>query len=452
MVPPTVFTIRRFHESTRRRWCRFALGCFAFLPLMLLVGVSILVATPWYRAMEKREWERKVGGTLGIDIQAKEFRWTAPSQFRAEGVEVRHPETHHLLGRVERIDGLMKPQGWSVILESPSIDGEQLDRGLDVVHDWFLCRPQTSSQLLALSIPRGIAIHHGTQKTSLNRIDIVFRPASTVSSIHAKWTFEEQPFGEVALHVSREHASEDATTKMEISSPAVWVPCSLATDRYRSWNWLGEGARFRGVVQYQGTRRSWDALVSGEIQNVDFGGMTNSLGSPILGRGALEFEQLHLRDRRILKAAGEFRVQAGTASRRWLQHVAESLRLQVSFPQESPDALAMEQVGLRFALDPSGISLKGTLPGPSHWPPIAARLGDSFLFADGTVSPLSQLIQALQYGPQANGLGAIVIEGASPPVSAYLPVPAPTSDRRGSAAAAAVSRNRLSRAGSPSPR
>jgi hypothetical protein len=99
--------------------------CLAIAPPGILVVLSIIFSTPWYRDWEKREWERKVGRTLGIDIEAKTFRWTAPYQFHADQVEIRHPETHAILGRIGGIDGLMKTQGWSVILDEPAIDGEQ---------------------------------------------------------------------------------------------------------------------------------------------------------------------------------------------------------------------------------------------------------------------------------------------------------------------------------------
>jgi hypothetical protein len=444
MHSPSLFTIRRFHESTRRRWCRCALALFAFGPLTLLVGFSLVLATPWYRAWEKGGWEERVSATLGIDIRAETFRWTAPSQFRAEGVEVRHPETHRLLGHIERIDGLMKPQGWSVILDAPSIDGDQLNQGIDVVHDWFLCRPQTSSQLLALAIPKGLTIHHGIQKTVLNRIDVVFRPSSTVSAFHAKWILEDQPFGEVALQVSRAHSSSDSTTKMEISCPGVWIPCSLAADRFPFLRWMGQGSMFRGVIRYQESRRAWDAMVSGETQNLDFGEMTSSLGSPILGRGSLSLDELHVRDGRILKATGDFGLASGTISHRWVQHLASSLKLPCRLEEQSHDAVSLEQAALRFALDPSGILLTGTLPGPSEWPPIAARFGGSVLCADGTPIPIALLAQSLRYGSLADQSDSVSIAGTPSSISNILPQPVSGNDRMESPAATSL-RFRLSR-------
>lgn len=446
MYPQSVLTIRRFHESTRRRWCRLALAGFAFTPFGFVMVLSLIMAAPWYREWEKAAWERRVSDTLGIEIQADTFRWTAPYQFHADSIAIFHPETRALLGRIASIDGLMKPQGWSVILTSPSIDGEQWNSSLDVLHDWFLCRPQKSSQLLALAIPDGLSLYQGAEKTTLNRIDVIFRPSPTVSSIHAKWILEDQPFGEVAFHVSREHTSDDATTRLQLSCPGVWIPSSMVAGRLPAFDGLGEASRFRGVIHYQGNRRTWDAMVAGAWQNVDFGKLTGSMGSPLVGRGRLEFEQLHLRDGRILKTTGEFGMQMGMVSRRWLQHVSENLKLPFQIQQGAAELMAMDLAGFRFALDPTGVRLTGLMPGPTHLPPIAAKLGESILFADGTLTPVHQLAQTLQNSPLTNGAPISSPDGPSP-MSTFLPVPLDiNNDRRDSPAAESL-RSRLSRNG-----
>jgi hypothetical protein len=409
--------------------------CLAIAPPGILVVLSIIFSTPWYRDWEKREWERTVSRTLGIDIEAKTFRWTAPYQFRADQVEIRHPETHAILGRIGGIDGLMKTQGWSVILDEPAIDGEQLDRGMDVLHDWFLCRPQTSTHLLALAIPNGMTIHHGVHKTTLDRIDIVFRPSERISAIQAKWRLEDQPFGEVSLHVSREHLPNDSTTRMELSSPSTWLPCSIANERFPFWKWTGQGSRFRGVIQYQESDRTWDAMLAGEVQEIDLSSMTSSLGSPVQGAGSLVLESFHVRNGRILKGVGEFQSQGGNANRKWLQRVAEHLRLPATWQQGSVDTLPIEQVGFRFALSPSGIRIEGTLPSPADWPPVAARLGVTVLCANNSSISINQLVLGLQSG-----------DGDPASLGQLLPIPESTgSDRKGSAADSL--RFRLSRNG-----
>lgn len=433
MIPKSIIPFRRLHESTRRQGCRLALIGLGFLPLSLLLFFSAVSSMSWYRDWEKHAWEQRVSRTLGIDVSAKDFRWTAPYQFHADQVEIRDPETHAILGCVGGIDGMMKTQGWSVILDAPAIDGEQLDRGIDVLHDWFLCRPQTSSQLLAMAIPNGMTIHHGLHKTALHRIDIVFRPSERVSAIQAKWQLEGQPFGEVSLHISREHSSEDSTTRMELSSPSTWLPCSIAEDRFPFLQWMGQGAKFRGVVQYRESRRTWDAMLAGEVQDLDLGGMTSSIGSALQGTGALVLKDLHVRDGRILKATGDFRSQAGRANRKWLQRVAEILKMPALWEADSGDAVPIDQTGFEFALDPSGIRLVGTLPSPNDWPPIAARLGSSSLCANGALVPVSQMVQALQ---RDEGNGAWLAQ--------ILPLPESNSIERRESATSSL-RFRLSR-------
>jgi hypothetical protein len=407
--------------------------------------VSLVMATPWYRAWEKLSWEARVSNTLGIDVRADSFRWTAPYQFYATQVEIRHPETGTLMGRIDRIDGLMKAHGWSVILDAPAIDGDQLHHGIDVIHDWFLCRPQKSSQLLAMAIPNGMTIHHGPHKTDLDRIEIVFRPTTSVSAVHVKWSHKDQPFGEVSLHVSREHAAVDSTTKLELSSPNTWLPCAIASDRLPDLGIFGQDSRFRGVVHYQANHQTWDARIQGEVQGVDYSVLTSRLGSPIRSTGALVLEQLNLRDGRILQASGELRAQSGSVSRTWLQHASQHLKLPAHWQPDVTDSFVIEQVGFRFALDPSGWSMKGTLAGPANWPPVAGRLGSSVLCADNAKSSLSQLVVALQPPSLGNSGDIISLDAPTAALTAILPWPKVLdADRNGSAAANSL-RARLSR-------
>jgi hypothetical protein len=425
MIPKFILPHRRIHETTRRRWCRLALVGFAWMPFVFLLIFSAVNCTSWYRDWEKREWEGTVGRTLGISVSAMRFRWTAPMQFHADEVEIRHPETHAILGRIGAIDGMMKPQGWSVILDQPILDGEQLDRGIDVLHDWFLCRPQISSKLLALAIPNGMTIHHGVQKTALTRIDLVFRPSERASMIHAKWRLEDQPFGEVCLHVARQHDANASSTKLELSSPSAWIPCSLAKDRFPSFPRIGEGARFRGVLQYQADDRSWDAMVSGEVHDIDLGSMTANLGSPLRGLSALSLQSLHVRDGRILKTSGEWRLRAGSVSGEWIRRLSDCLRLPAQWQWGAQDFAPVEQIGMAFNLDPSGIQLTGTIPDSNGSPSILARMGSSVLFADGKSIPIHQLIQGLQ-------IGQVDVSA----LSSVLPIPQSKSPERKESAAA----------------
>jgi hypothetical protein len=414
--------------------------------------LSMVMATPWYRAWEKQCWEERVSNTLGIDVRADSFRWTAPHQFYATQVAIRHPETGALMGRIDRIDGLMKSHGWSVILDAPAIDGDQLHHGIDVIHDWFLCRPQKSNQLLAMAIPNGMTIHHGPAKTDLDRIEIVFRPTSSVSAVQVKWSHADQPFGEVSLHVSREHAAMGSSTKLELSSPNTWLPCAIANDRLPDLGVFGPNARFRGVVHYQANHQTWDARIQGEIQGVDYSVLTSRLGSPIRSNGAMVFEQLNVRDGRILLASGEFRAQSGTVSRTWLQNASQQLKLPAHLQPDATDSFGIEQLGFRFALDPSGWSMRGTLPGPANWPPVAARLGSSVLCADSTKSSLSQLVLALQPPALGNTGDVVALDAHTAALTAILPWPKVLdADRNGSAAANSL-RARLSRSDEPTNR
>lgn len=436
---------RRMHESTQRMLCRLAFVLFGATPLAVLVGLTTVSWTPWYRAWEQWSWEQRVSETLGITLRAASFRWTAPYQFQATDVEVRHPETDQLMAKIGRVDGLMKAKGWSVLLDAPAIDGEQFDQGISVLHDWFLCRPQTSSQLLALAIPNGMTIHCGKESSLLQRIDVVFRPTQTSSTIHAKWTLADQPFGEVALTISRNHAVDNASTTLELSSPNTWLPVAMVSRRYPWLSQIAPTALFRGILRGQSTSQEWDASVVGEFDRLDWAYATSTLGSPIRSHGSLVLDQLNLRDGRILFANGEFRSEGGTVSKAWMQRFSQQLALPEYWQADAAESVPVQSIGCRFRVDSNGLVLKGTLPSPPNWPAIIAQMNGSVVCSDEAIKPLQRLVVALQPIPLKNGPTEVQIDSATAALTAMLPWPASAQERSRESPSTSRFRSRLSR-------
>jgi hypothetical protein len=411
------------HETTQRRGCRFLLLALGIGPFVVFVFLSWVVATPWYREAQRQQWETQISDSLGIHVRAESLCWTAPQQFHATSVQLLHPETGVMMARMARVDGLMNAKGWSLIVDTPVIDGEQIDQGLQVVHDWFLCRPEKSSRLLALAVPGGITIHHGVESTRMERIELLLRPSSNVSMIQAKLQLEGQPFGEVVLQVTRDHAPEVTSTKVELLSSNTWIPCAAMSDRFPKLTLLGKQARFRGVVRSEITPDQWDASVSGEIHQVDWNAVTAPLGSPIRSQGILVLDQVNVRDGRILRAHGEVRCEGGTASRSWLQRWAHQLAMPSQWTQDENDSMALQSIACRFQLDSLGLTLKGQLPGPANWPPVAVKLQGGTLCTEPSPKSLQALMASMQSIPQGDDASPTLMDGSTAAISAMLPWP-----------------------------
>lgn len=422
-------------ESTRRWMCRLALVCMALLPTLAVFAASMVMMSPWYRWYQRQEWETRISDNLGVTVRTSSFQMTAPQQFFASGVEIRHPETNALLARIDRVDGLMKPHGWSILLDNPVLDGAQLESGLQVLHDWYLCRPQKSTNLLAVGIPKGLQVHSQTGVTHLDRIELLLRPTETSSTIQSKIALADQPFGEISISVTRDHNPETTATSIELSSPKTWIDCDVLSDRIAALKNLGRDAKFRGILHCNMHSSHWDASVSGDISGVDWGTATAALGSPIRSRGSLQLDQLNLRDGKILRAAGEIRCEGGEMHGGWLRRTAELFQLPSQWPSKVEDTLAVDAIGFGFQLDSDGLRLLGGLPGPSAWPPVAATLKDVTLCTTPRTESLQSLVQALQAVPsrdvptQVVDLNAIYLTSILPWPSAIPKAPEPMQSR-----------------------
>jgi len=390
------------HESTKRLLCRSVWVLAALMPLVCVVIASIVIATPWYQSWQRVAWEARISENLGVTVRTKLFTLTAPHQFYAEGVELRHPETDVILARIARLNGLMRDKGWSILLETPELDGGQLESGLQVLHDAFLCRPQKSSQLLAIGIPQGLTLHGVSGASEIERMEILLRPAERSSTIQAKLMLKDQPFGEVAIQVSRDHNPETTATSVTLSSPKTWLACDVLSDRFDILKNLGHESRFRGEIQCNVLSQQWDVSIVGEFDRVDWGAMSASVGSPVRSTGSLSIAQLNLRDGKILRAMGQARCEGGVASKSWMQRTSQLLQLPAQFAASSTESIAIDTIDFGFNLDSTGLRLAGALPGPSNWPPVAAKLQDSTIctsVAPENLSSLNAIVAALRAAP-----------------------------------------------------
>lgn len=394
--------VRRFiktkplHERTRKALTRAGLLVGGAAPFLIVVIATLLYWSPAVQYQMKRSWESRVGANLGMRIRAGSLKWMTFEQFRAEDVVAFHPETDAPLVKVRRLDGLMKPNGWSLILEDPVLDADQLEPALQLLHDGFLCKPQTRETMLALSVPNGFSLHRGGEHTQLGHIELLMKPTEAHSSLIAKFSFVDQPFGEVQLQVVRSHAPENLSTSLEIQSAKSWIGLS----NFHSWlpvlRNFGEDAKFRGLVRAKWGGGDSDAMFQGQLDHLRMGDLTASFGSPLRGVGLASFERLNLRNGQILYAKGKLEVANGSANTAWLKRASQWLQLPSNWQTQLQESQNIEAFAAGFEISDEGLRLQGLLPGPGQWPPVAIQLGQGTVCTPKEVLPLTHLVAAVQ--------------------------------------------------------
>lgn len=411
------------HEATRKRLVRLFVLMFGVFPTVLLGLATVVYWSPHYQSHIKREWEARVTANLGVRVRAGRFRMLAPEQFVANEVVLYHPETDAPMAKVGQVAGLIKPQGWSLVLDQPQIDSGQVEPILSLLHDGFLCKPQTRERMLAVSVPNGLEIHHSSGVAQLGQVEFLMKPTENRSSIVSKFVFADQPFGEIHFQVQRDHTPGNLSTKIEVRSPKAWLSCASFAQRLPVLRSLGPGAQFRGVVKAQWGAHGWDAILQGDVDRVQFADLTSPVGSPFKGAGAIWLDQLNLRDGQILYAQGRLDCQQGSFQTEWVQKAAQWLQLPSKWDSQLADSQSIDSLSVGFELSPEGLRLKGQLPGPSQWPPVAMKLSQATLCTPPSPVPLTSLVAALQALPGLETPGETSVDLNAMHLASILPWP-----------------------------
>ena len=411
------------HQATRKRLVRAVLLLVGLAPCLLIGLATILYWSPYYQSRLKKDWESRVTANLGVRVLTGSFRLLGPQQFVANDVVLYHPETDVPMAKIRQVAGVIKPIGWSIVLDAPRLDASQLEATLGLLHDGFLCKPQTRERMLAISVPNGLQLHHLNGVTELSQVEILMKPTETRSVIVSKFAYADQPFGDIQLQVVRDHAPNHLSTRIEIRSPNAWIACSNFSEQIPWAKTLGNAAQFRGLLRAQWGPHGSDAIVEGEFDRVEFAKITSTVGSPFKGLGNVSLDQLNLSDGQIVYAQGRLECQQGSFQTQWIQKVAQWLELPSKWDSQLTENQAIDALSVSFELGPQGLRLGGQLPGPSQWPPVAIKLSQATLCTPKTPVPLTNLVAAFQAipGPESQGQSAVDLNAMH--LAAILPWP-----------------------------
>ncbi|MCE2751817.1 MAG: hypothetical protein LW720_07995 [Pirellula sp.] len=394
--PTTRFQL---HEATRKRLVRSLILALGVLPMVVLGLLSLGYWSPYYQAHLKKDWESRVAANLGVRVLAGQFTVLAPEQFVAQDVVLFHPETDTPMAKIRKVAGWIQSQGWSIALEAPQLDASQLESVFELLHDGFLCKPQTRERMLAISVPQGLEVHHNGGVTQFRQVEILMKPTENRSSIVSKFSYVDQPFGEIQVQVVRDHAPGNLATRIEVRSPKTWIACSNFSDRLKVLQAFGPNSQFRGLIQAQWSPQGWDAIVQGDLDRVQFADLTSPVGSPFKGIGGVSLSQLNLRDGRILYAQGKLDCQQGALKTDWIRKASQWLQLPSKWEAQLSPSQTIDAMSVGFELSPEGLRLSGQLPGPSQWPPVAIQLGQATVCTPKQAIPMTSLVAALQAVP-----------------------------------------------------
>jgi hypothetical protein len=390
---------RRLHESTAKSICRLAFLGLTFLPVVLVVMYGCCSWTPWYREYQRDLWQHRISSNLGVDVRFAKIDFPSPHSFCASEFTCLHPETGKEILRARLVEGVMDRSGWTVGLKSPELNGSQLQSALQVVHDWFLCRPQKSASLLKLSLPE-LTVYDAVSKAKFEDVEIGIKPTVETSAVYVKFSMEGHKFAVPSfLVVERNHALDAPLTKWELRSNEVAIPCRFVTSRFPALSSLGPQATFRGKIAWAQNDATWLASLQGDFDQVQFANLTSSLGSPIRGLAKLSIQQAEIVDSKIQQVQGSIQLtepqNEGQINMDWLTSTRWDLQLladkSLNQTADRP-ILPLQRLGLDFMLNSQGLSITGQIkPDVPGWPNIAMEVDGKCVCGTNRIVPLEQV-------------------------------------------------------------
>jgi len=393
----------RFHESTQRALCRMAFFWLALMPVLAVASYSLIRITPWYISNEKIAWQRRLSENLGVDVQFKSIEFPSPNQFRAYDLICCNPETGREILTVSQVNATMDRGGWMVEVGKPVLNGMQIQTAIQALHDRLLCRPQSSASLLGITMSE-LLVSGGSRKTKLQDVKVALSPTETSSILRVTYSLEGQKFAAPAMFTAnREHVSE--TTRWSLKSGEFLIPCQLLSERFPALEHLGSQATFRGSIDWWQKNHRWETSVRGEFQSVDLGSLSEPFGRPLEGVGQLILLNSGISDGQVRQLEGSLSSSKCIADSSWLDDTYDNGNLQTMDDRpwrENGLHAAMNRLAIGFAMEASGLVLKGNTPPPrpetpdQQWPMLAAYANNKpIAFSPSTIIPLQTFSTAL---------------------------------------------------------
>ena len=316
------------HESTARALCQLTFVLCGMLPLGLCLFWSAQQFLPTYQRHQAKLWEQLLTSQLGVSVKVAAYESRAPERFALHEIRLNHPETGADIGRIRMAEVQRSDGKWAIRLTQPELEERELATAWKIAHDWFLCRPQTSSQAARVGM-NDLTIHTSRGKQRILRdvtttllpaaeatlLNIQFRPSApdinsnATSDSNSNDGEKSKP---VQWIVKRHHRAEGLKTEMQLRTGSLAIPCGLLADLTPWGGRLGEHATFSGTLDVELRSDAWRAMLSeGRLSGIEFGSLTADSEATLSGIGDVLFEQLVLSDRGIEFARGSGEIRDG---------------------------------------------------------------------------------------------------------------------------------------------
>jgi hypothetical protein len=391
-------------DHTRRRICRAGFFGLCLLPTV----ITPLWAAVWRSAWHHAQCEQALAEPLGLAVSAERVRPLRPGFVAYEGLSLSDPESAATWIRAARLELGRYPQGLVLRAQAVEMDGQAASEGNNPWRELFatlqarLRRAGATEQPVMLAADRVVVRVEGATHVL---VDVRGRFESVAGSSGAAMTFRlagqrgDGPISAepVRLRLLRHRQADQPAWRVEIDTQGAALPASLALAPWSAGLVLGEEAGLRGVLWAERSGSRWQGQCQGELLGVDLQRLVGErFPHQFSGLGQIGVERAWFRDGRLEGAEGTLHAGPGLIGESLLSAAADSLHLiRGTAPVHPGSAWEYDQLALRFAIDSSGLALRGLCREAPAGTLVAQRDVPLLLAHGGPCGPVVALLRAL---------------------------------------------------------
>jgi hypothetical protein len=421
--------------------------------------VTPTMAVGWYcwhvrQPGHRRDVERALGHTLGLDVSIREVRYPEPGLTALRGVTVRLPGS--AAAKVSGSASASSTTGRGEVLTAEMVRARRVGEEMTLELDGPRLRcdgPRQAIQTLASLLDRGSALTLGAVHVVAPAVRLepgAGLPPSRVRDLAASFRRD----GEGLLATAQYRLGAAATTpwcELKLTRRRIdnvpcteliartrddaAVPASVLNAFFDATRWLGEDARVAGEIALsQAGSDAWEARFRGTLRDVDLASVVARVAPShhLAGRATVAIASSRWADQASrgpgwVEARGTMTASAGSVGPGFLEALARQLRFRVPDPAVTATGpLRYEALGLAFALEPTGtIRFDGAL-GPERMPGsilISSEQMMPLASAPEAASSVAGLIRALGVAEALDPSQVIPARFESLLLQRYLPTP-----------------------------
>lgn len=354
------------HDRTRRLLCRLGFLLFCVAPTLGMAAWIGVVRSPAYIAACRAECERQLSEALGLDVSVQEVHRLLQGVTLLDGVVLTEPETGAPIARIRHLEFGFQDGRLMVLASQPEIDGQQVWRLWEALHERVL-RARRASAVDAQLFAGEITIRQADGATATTLTDVRGQLTTADAGPQATIEFREaalQMSEPARLRITRNRQVTPPATRWALNTRSTALPCSLLADYLEVLRTLGEQAAFQGTIEAMPTAEGWEGEIAGRFCDVDLDRVTErlKLRHKLSGAAEVVFRRASFRAGRLIDAAGDLSCNGGVVSRSLLYQANQSLGLAADSRLLTPQAntlVVFRELKLGFTLDKEGVQIAG---------------------------------------------------------------------------------------------